>query len=476
MHDDNFIRIIRNDILRNNLFQKGSGIVIGVSGGADSVCLLKVLKDLQAEFDLKLTAVHLNHNLRGKEADEDQAFVQELCSKWNIDLKIFNKDVNELAKEKKISVEEAGRIARYSLFNKVLKDCKAQYIAVAHQKEDQAETIMLNILRGTGLDGLCGMGIKQGNIIRPLLNVSRKQIEEYLEKNNVPFCIDSTNLDSDYTRNRVRNELFPIIQNMFGADPVSQLVKISAVVQNERDFLEAEAMAAYNKVISKDFSKDSELINISLEKFNSFPLAIKKRIIRIAWEKINKDRKNLEYIHVEQVLNLCENRTTGKKVELPRGIEVKVSYGCLIFSPKYSQELSSFSYPIQLNGITEAVDAGGILKSEVMSAADAFKIYGSPERIKENDYNQLFDYDKLNGKLILRSRAQGDVIKLSGLGGEKKLKKFFIDQKIQREKRDKIPLVAKDNQIVWIVGMRISEEFKAKKETKNVLVLSWNFI
>lgn len=470
MHD--FIRIVKNDILENNLFEKGSGIVIGLSGGADSVCLLKVLKDLQTEFELKLTAVHLNHSLRGEEADQDQAFVEELCADWNIELAVFKKDVNEIAQKKKITVEEAGRITRYSLFNQVLKERKARYIAVAHQKEDQAETIMLNILRGTGLDGLCGMSIKQGNIIRPLLNVSRKQIEDFLKGENIPYRIDSTNLDSDYTRNRVRNKLFPMIRNMFDVDPVSQLVKLSAVVQPERDFLESTAEEAFSKVAVID----SFYVKISLEKFNSLSPAIKNRIIRIAWEKINKGRKNLEYIHVEQILNLCQNGTTGKKIVLPKGIEAKISYGCLIFSLKTPQEFSSFLYPIRIGEVTKAAEAGGILETEIMPAQGAFKKYGYPWNINERAYIQLFDYDKLNGKLILRSRAEGDVIRPVGLGGEKKLKKFFIDEKIPRENRDKIPLVALGNKIAWIIGMRTSEEFKAKKDTKNVIVFSWRFI
>jgi len=472
MHNEDLVQIVRYDILKNDLFQRGSGIVIGLSGGADSVCLLKILKELKNEFELKLTAVHLNHNLRGREADEDQAFVEDLCANWNIELEVFKKDVNEIARKKKISVEEAGRITRYGLFNQVLAERKSQYIAVAHQKEDQAETVMLNILRGTGLDGLCGMSMKQGNIIRPLLNISRKQIEEFLQKEKIPYRIDSTNLDSDYTRNRIRNELFPMIRSMFDIDPVSRLVRISALVQDERDFLEHTAETAYNEVVVSH----SDAVKIYLEKFKSIPAAIKKRIIRKAWEKINKGRQNLEYVHVEQILNLCRNGTTGKKVVLPREIEARISYGCLVLSPKTPQKAGSFYYPIQPGGVIRAAEAGGILEAGIMPAQDAFEKYGHPENIRERDCIQLFDYDKLKGNLVLRSRTEGDVIKLAGLGGEKKLKKFFIDEKIPREKRDNIPLVAQGNKILWIVGMRTSEEFKAKRNSKNILILSWKFI
>ncbi len=469
MDRENLVEYVLTDINKHRLFEKGSRIVAGISGGADSVCLLKVLKELRIEFDLELTAVHLNHCLRAEEADGDQDFVQELCQKWDIELKIFREDIRQIALKNKISLEEAGRNVRYRIFNRVLEEKKADYIAVAHQKEDQAETVMLNILRGTGPEGLCGMKFKQGKIIRPLLNISRTQIEHFLFQNGVPYRTDSTNLDSDYTRNRIRNELFPKIKEMFGINLTNQLVRISELMQDEQTFLESAAQKAYYEVVMDEQYQ----IIISLEKFNSLDRAIKKRIIRIAWEKINKCRKNLEYVHVEQVLDLCQKKVTGKKVELPKRIEARISYDTLIFAPKQVERNIVYSYPVIIGGITRVDEANGILKSEIISAGEAFLKYGYPEDIKEHNNTQLFDYDKLKNGIVIRCRNQGDVIRPFGAGGEKKLKKYFIDEKIIREERDKVPLVAIRNKIVWIIGMRTSNDFRARRNTKNVLVLSW---
>lgn len=465
------VKTVAGDIEKYNLFEKGSRIVAGVSGGADSVCLLKVLCELKDEYNLSITAVHVNHGLRGSEAEKDQEYVTELCQKWEVPLRIFRADIKALSNEKKISLEEAGRIARYSFFNQVLKEHGANYIAVAHQLEDQAETVMHHILRGTGIDGLCGMSIKQGNIVRPLLNISRDEIIKYLDENGIPYCIDSTNLESEYTRNRIRNELFPFIRDNFMVNPVAQLARLSNIAREEQEFLENAAKEAYEKAVLND----SGNVELSLTKLKDFPDAIKKRIIRIAWEKINNNRKNLEYVHIEQLMALLTRGQTGKKAELPQGFEVRISYDKLIFSKKMDKSTAPYSYRVNLNGITVANEANGVLNASVMSMKEAKELYGPPESLKEGDFVQFFDYNKLGNGIVLRNRIEGDRIRPRGSRGEKRLKEFFIDEKIPREKRDEIPLIARDNKIVWIVGMRTSQDFRADKDTEKVLVLTWTY-
>ena len=444
-------------------------MVAGVSGGADSICLLKVLKEFQNPMNLKIFAVHVHHGLRGKEADEDQNFVEELCEKWDIPLKTFKVDIKGLSREQGISLEEAGREARYRLFNQVLDETGANYIAVAHQQEDQAETIMLHILRGTGLDGLCGMSPKQGRIIRPLLNSSRAQILRFLDENKISYRVDSSNLDSDYTRNRIRNILFPTIQEMFMVNPANQLLRLSEIVQGDKDFLENTAEKAYNSVRLNDTNE----VEISIDELKIFHPAIIKRIIRHAWEKINKNKKNLEQIHVDQILDLCMKNHTGKRIMLPQGIEARVAYGKLIISKQQFRLEETYSYKIEIEGVTKALKAGGTLHGNIMAAAVAFTQYGSPEIIKENNLIQLFDYDKLSGGIILRNRKPGDLIRPYGSSGEKKLKEYFIDKKIPREKRDRVPLVVQGDRVVWIIGMRTSQDFRADHDSKKILVLEW---
>lgn len=469
MDNKNLLHQVKNDILKHRLIEKGAGVVVGISGGADSVCLLKVLKELEEELDLRLTAVHVHHGLRGEEADGDQEYVRELCEKWDIVLKIFRVDIKALSLEQKVSLEEAGRVARYSIFNQVFEETGASCIAVAHQKEDQAETIMLHILRGTGLDGLCGMNMKQGSVIRPLLNSSREQILHFLDENKISFRVDSSNLASDYTRNRIRNVLFPMMQDMFRVNAATQLLRLSNLAREDRELLENVSEKAYDSVILNDFDD----VEISLKDLKSFPVAIVKRIIRRAWEKINKNRKNLEQVHVDQILNLCQNSFTGKRTLLPQGFEARVSYDKLIFSKQEAIAHESYCYPVAIEGITRAQQARCTIHASLMTPKQAFSRYGLPETIKENDRIQLFDYDKLNGGITLRNRRQGDKIRPYGSGGEKKLKEYFIDQKIPREKRSDTPLITQENRVIWIIGMRTSEDFRADHDTKKVMVLSW---
>lgn len=461
------------------LVREGTGIVVGVSGGADSVCLLAILKALQSELMLTLTAVHVHHGLRGEEADGDKAFVQALCEKWSIPLRVYDVDVKSISRSKGISLEEAGREVRYDLFAQVLKETGSEFIAVAHQMEDQAETVMLHLLRGTGLDGLCGMSVRQGNLLRPLLNISRAEILEYLTRNAIPYRVDSSNLSGDYTRNRVRNELFPALREMFSVDPVKQLVRLSTLVQDDYIHLEEEARSAFKQCSIEQAPNGSESIvsELSLSKLKSFSDALIKRIIRIAWERIKGNRKNLEQVHVTQVLELIKKEKTGKRVTLPLGARVEISYDKLIFSPcEGSGDKKTYNYSVALEGETRAPKAGGALYGQVMSAEQAFLKYGLPESIKEKELVQLFDYDRIKCGITLRNRTEGDRIYPRGSKGEKKLKEYFIDQKIPREVRSEVPLVAYENRVVWIVGMRTSEDFRAGRDTRRVCVLSWRHL
>lgn len=471
MDNNSFMEQIKNNIREHNLLDPGNRIIVGVSGGADSVCLLKVLLEIKDEFKLTLFVVHVNHGLRGCEADDDQAYVEKLCRNWGIPFKAYFVDIKALSKKLGISEEEAGREARYKLFNKVLENTGSDHIAVAHNRDDQAETVMLNLLRGAGLDGLCGMAMKQGKIIRPLLNISRSQILEYLGNDNINYCTDSSNTSSEYARNRVRNDLFPKIKEMFDVDPVNQLYRLSTLVSDDKDFLEQEAKRDYDAVVLSD----NDDVELSLAGLRILSNAIAKRIIRLAWERINNSRKNLESVHVDQIITLCHNNRTGKKVKLKNGIEVLLSYDRLIFTKVGKKYDKPYSYLINKEGHTHINELNATLKAEVLRDSDLLKL-GDFITVDESSNVQFFDLDKLDGETVVRSRLEGDRIRPYRSNGEKKLKKFFIDQKVPGRKRDIIPLVAQGSNIVWIVGMRTSEDYRARKDSKNVLMLSWSYL
>lgn len=471
MDNNSFVEQVKNNILDKNLLDPGNKIVVGVSGGADSVCLLKVLLKIKDEFKLTLYAVHVNHGLRGYEANDDQSYVEELCEDWEIPFKAYFVDIKALSKKLGLSEEEAGREARYKLFSKVLKNTGSDYIAVAHNRDDQAETVMLNILRGSGLDGICGMAMKQGNIIRPLLNISRSQILKYLGNDNINYRTDSSNESSEYARNRVRNNLFPGIKKMFNVNPVNQLYKLSTLVGDDRDFIEQEAKRAYDAVVLSD-KDDVELSAIGLRTLSN---AISKRIIRLAWERINNSRKNLESVHVDQIITLCQNNRTGKKVKLKNGIEILLSYDRLIFTKVGKKYDKPYMYFVNIGGYTQIKELNATLKAKVLSGSEITQL-GDFSTVDERSPVQFFDLDKLDGKTVVRSRLEGDRIRPYKSNGEKKLKKFFIDQKVPGRKRDIIPIVAQGNKIVWIVGMRTSEDYRARKNSKNILMLSWSYL
>jgi len=469
MDNKSLVEQVKNNILNKSLLEHGNKIIVGVSGGPDSVCLLKVLLEIKDEFKLTLIAVHVNHGLRGPEADHDQSYVEELCNSWGIPVNTYFVDIKALSKKMGVSEEEAGRDARYRIFNRVLKNTGSNCIAVAHNRDDQAETVMLNILRGSGLDGLCGMAMKQGEIIRPLLNISRKQIIEYLESNKIRYCTDSSNKSYEYTRNRVRNELFPEIKRLFDIDPVNQLYRLSNLVNEDRDILEQVARNSFDAIVLSD----EDDVVLSATGLRSLSNAIVKRIIRMAWEKINKSRKNLESVHVDQIITLCQNNRTGKKVKLKNGIEVLLSYDRLIFTKAGKKYVKPYSYSINMEGLTEVKELDAALEARILNESEISQV-GDFTTINETSLIQFFDLDRLNGKIVVRSRLDGDRIRPYKSNGEKKLKKFFIDRKVPVEKRNTIPLVAQGNKIAWIVGMRTSEDYRARKDSKKILMLSWS--
>lgn len=477
---NHLLKRVKQDIEAHGLIEKGWRVVAGVSGGADSVALLHMLMCLQEDLGFSLTAVHVHHGLRGSEADGDAALVRDLCARWEIPFELHYADVKAVAQSRGISVEEAGREERYRIFSQVLERTGAQAIAVAHQMEDQAETVMLHLLRGTGLDGLCGMAMRQGCIIRPLLHISRREILAYLKAHHLDYREDSTNLSNDYTRNRIRNTLFPSINELFQVDIHEQLVKLSHLARDDRDYLEQAAKAAFERCLTEEGEKAPGLpyLALSIEKMKSFHPALIKRIIRLAWERINTNRKNLEWLHVSQILELMD-KGTGKRLCLPCNTLARVAYGQLIMTGNTHNEgemprTHAYAYTVVPEGLTYAREAGGTLSAAIMPAPEAYARYGRPGALKEKDLVQLFDYDKLKGGITLRNRREGDRIHLRGSKGEKKLKEYFIDAKIPREQRLSIPLVALGNKVIWVIGRRTSQAFSAQEETQRVWVLSWN--
>lgn len=449
-----------NTIIKNNLIEKGDNILVGVSGGPDSMALLYVLREAKRKIDFNLYVAHVNHGVRGKEADEDEEYVREVSDKLGIPFYSIKVDMSKYAKENKLSEEEAGREIRYSFFRQVLSQIGNGKIAVAHNKNDQAETLMMRFIRGTGLDGLKGMDYKNGDVIRPLLDVSRDEIERYIKENNIEVRIDKTNFKPIYSRNKIRLELIPFIKENFNENFIDTIYRTSRLMAVDSDFLNKFALEKYEQMIHKE-TKNKIIIN--REKFLDQHDSIKSRILRIAIEKLLGHIKGIEEKHIYDAINLVFNNNTGKRIHLPKNIQISIGYGYFTVEKiDLKNAIANYEYIIDIEKLTKIDELKCEIITEILDVNEV-------DINKTNRFIKYFDYDKIYGNLYIRNRRPGDKFFPLGMKGKKKLKDFFIDLKIPRDIRDKIPLLVDDCNIIWVVGYRTSELYKIKPETKRVL-------
>ncbi|MDK2814360.1 MAG: tRNA(Ile)-lysidine synthase [Thermoanaerobacter sp.] len=447
-------------IKRYKMIKENDKIVMGVSGGPDSLCMLDILYNLKDLFNLKLYVVHVNHLIRGEEARRDAQFVENICCKLKLPFFLFEKDVKKIAKEMGYSEEEAGRYVRYQAFEEVLKEVKGNKIAVAHNKNDVVETVFLNLIRGAGMTGLIGIKPVNGNIIRPLIEIERKEIEIYLKEKGLKPAIDFTNYEDLYKRNKVRLKLIPFINETFEVDIIKNIYRMAKIILEENDYLEKECEKIFNEVCYFN----QEEIFADIEKLRVQHPAIQRRLVRLMYQKLKGDIYGLEYIHVEDVLSLLD-KPTSSKIDLPFEIEALKSYNNLIMRKVKQKEVKTFWAKLNIPGITN-IDGIGQFKTTVLGIEEV-------KKLDIGKYTKFFDYDKIQKDVVIRNRQAGDVFSPLNMGGSKKLKEFFVDEKIPREIRNSIPLLAIGNEIVWVVGYRMSDKFKVDKNTKKVLVIEY---
>ncbi|MCX7747857.1 MAG: tRNA lysidine(34) synthetase TilS [Clostridia bacterium] len=454
-------------IQKHMLLSEGDRVLVGISGGPDSVCLLHVLNMLKNDFGLTVYAVHINHLLRGKESDLDEVYVTGLCERLGTVLFKKSVDVNKVSRENKVSLEEAGRMVRYEEFERIASEIEAQKIAVAHNKNDLAETVLMRMIRGTGLEGLKGIDFKRGKIIRPLLEVERSEIEGYCKENLLEPRTDSSNLTNIYTRNKIRLDVIPYLNREFGVNMVENLWRMAGLLREDNYFIEENANVFYNRCLLKREKKE---VVLKASELGTFHEAIKKRIIRYAIKHVKGDLNGIENHHIESAVQLASYGKTGSLIHLPNQIRVSKSYDQLkVYRENVNKNSIHFNIKVNIPGITylECLDAS--IEAEVEDAA-----YRSSEnKAADCALLQFFDYEKLKSGINIRNRATGDIFKPIKSNGTKKLKEYFIDCKIPREKRDTIPLVAYGNEILWIIGYKTSDKFKVSENTKRVLKLKY---
>lgn len=452
-----------NVIYKYNLIEKDDKIVVGVSGGPDSMALLYILNGIKDELGFNIYVAHINHGIRKEEADEDEKYVKYICSELSLPFHSTKVNMDEYAKENKLTSEEAGRAIRYDFFNRILNDIGGGKIAVAHNKNDQAETLLMRFFRGTGLEGLRGMEYKNANIIRPLLDVSREEIEKYCSDNDISVRIDRTNLEPIYGRNKTRLEVIPYIAQNYNKGIVDTLARTSKLMQMDSEFILGIVEKKYKKVVVEE-SQNSIVLDIDNLKKEHY--CIKSRIIRQSIEKINGSLKGIEEKHISNIFNLMEENLTGKNINISNNIIIKISYGNMIIEKENKLRKVLFRYPLHIGKPVYIDELNAAIISNVLPISEVDIKY-------INRFIKYFDYDKIKGVLHIRNRKDGDRFAPLGMHGSKKLKDFFIDEKIPRDQRDSIPIIEDNGKIIWIVGHRISEEYKVSNDTSKVLVLEY---
>ncbi|WP_372995134.1 tRNA lysidine(34) synthetase TilS [Lutispora sp.] len=452
--------VVEDTIKKYNMLNHGDSIVVGLSGGPDSMCLLHVLMGLKEAWGLKIYAAHLNHQFRGRDADEDALYVKKKCEEWGIEVFIQVFNVPAYAKEKGLSSEEAGREIRYKLFYEVAHKVGANKIAIAHNMNDNAETVLMNLFRGSGIEGLKGIEATRGEIIRPLINVRRDEIEAYCHEKKLNPRIDKTNLEPIYGRNKVRLELIPYIEKHFNGNIMSTLQRLSDIVTIENDFLNKEA----KKLLLKIAIIGENSIEYNINKMNDIHPALLRRVIRMGIEQLIGTLKGIEYRNIEGVLDLL-GKSTGAAIILPHNIKAYISYDKLIL--RINTQSEPYKYYLELendrDNIAEFFDF-----TVRLTTVDASQIGD----IKKDKYKVYIDKGKVKQKLVLRNRFDGDVFSPIGLKGSKKLKEYFIDEKIPKEERDNIFLIADGKEIVWVLGRRLSEKYKITSDTKEAIIIN----
>ena len=443
-------------------------VAAGVSGGADSLCLLFVLLEYQKKVPFQLIVVHVNHFIRS-EAALDADFVKEICDREKIPFYLKEADVREIARKQHLSEEEAGRKVRYEAFEEALSWFKQTEsrepigegkIAVAHHQADSAETMLFHLFRGTGIYGMTGILPVNGNVIRPLLTCSRREIEEYLEKRQQKWCIDYTNEEDTYTRNKIRHHILGYADEKINEKATEHVAKAALQLASLREYLKCEV----EKMIQETAEIGEDFISVKIEKLKTYPEFLQSQFLLEIINRMIPGRKDFGSEHIQGIMDLLE-KPGSKKMNLPKNLEVVKEYGILWIKRRGKTRAveNEHKQEIELeSGKDYCLEDDSILEISLINPEDL-------GRIEEKKYTKYFDYDKINSCLKLRFRQTGDYLTINDQGQKKSLKEYFIHEKVPASMRYKIPVIADGNHILWIIGYRISAYYKVTSETKKIV-------
>jgi tRNA(Ile)-lysidine synthase len=446
-------------ITKHSMLSGGEKVLVGLSGGPDSVCLLSVLHSLRERLILEISAVYVDHGLRPRETGKEIEFCKNLCGRLNVPFFTKTINVKSYAQDRKMNMQEAARQVRYGVFEEISNNIGARRIALGHTADDQAETLLMRLFRGSGPTGLSGIPPVRIDIIRPLIETGRAEIEGFLKDEKIEFIVDSSNLKEHYLRNRIRLSLVPMLRE-YNPDIIKTLSKTAAIFRDEEKYFEIIVTKALMKLISRKTDSRIELFLSPLEVMDK---AIMRRLLRRAIDD-TKGLRGISFIHIEDIIDLIKTGDSGDRIYLPQGIRVIKEYATLILTSEPPVTLGTYSLTVPGEVILK--EAGILIKSSLVTESELHTTKRDKDRWTDSG---VFDADKLTSPLVVRPRKDGDFFYPAGFGRRKKIQDFFVDEKVPRDERKRVPLIISGNDIIWVVGYRGDDRFKVGEETEKVV-------
>ncbi len=452
------INKIKQTIKKYSLLKNGETVVVALSGGADSCALLWSMMDLSEVYDLKIIVAHFNHGLRSEESDGDEAFCCKLAQQYG--LAFTAEKMRHMSIPKGKSPEEFFRQERYRFLDKVASNYGASKIALGHHLNDQAETVLINILRGSGLDGLKGfLPMRENRYIRPLMEVSRSEISDFLDEVGVQYRKDSSNTSCIYLRNRIRRDLIPCLKEKYNPQIEQNLARMAEIICRDDEFLNGCVNEIMN---SPNIHKKPDEVSFSAAYFKMLHAALGYRLLKALLEYLTPNGKGFSSAHIQSLADLVLKSATGKSISLPYRLQAQKEYDRIVIRFDKAEVKKDYEYRMIVPGTLDLEER-------------RLNVSAKRAMMDEVDFNRMnrlyFDGDKIKEPLIIRNRRNGDWFEPLGTKGSQKIKKLFIDRKIPKPERNRIALMADQESVIWIENMHLSERVKVSPETNNVLIL-----
>jgi tRNA(Ile)-lysidine synthase len=465
-------RTVDHTLRTHRMVQNGDAVLIGVSGGPDSVALVHILLAFAPAYSLRIAIAHLNHCLRQKESDRDEAFVTALAKRLGLPIHVEREDVRRYQKRRHLSLEEAAREVRYRFYHAIAARYGYDRIALGHHSDDNAELILMCLLRGSGPLGLSGMPpVRDDKIVRPLINLRRSQIMDYVAAKELDYIEDSSNRDSQFLRNKIRNQLIPELKAKYNPKLIVALNRLAAILNAEHQMIENLIQPIFVKATI--FEKQGSLA-LGIKELNQQPLAVKRRLIRRAILRVKGNLQRIAFVHIEAVLRLAQKGSCASMLDLPDRIRIRRDND-ILFVSKEEQSLGQRVRAPSLSTMPayeyQLAEPGVI---GIKEAAVQIRFSEIPKD-KVSDWRQpdprivFFDMDKIRFPLVIRNFCPGDRFSPLGMSGSQKLKKFFIDHKIGRAERASCPIVLSRSKIIWVAGCRLDNSVKITPRTRRIL-------